>query len=467
MKTDRSRKRKRSGGDEMEDTICAIATKLGVGAISIIRVSGRDAISKVNALFEGKNLEEVESHTIHYGWIKEKEEVLDEILVSVMRAPKTFTREDVVEINCHGGILATKSVLEALLRTGIRMAEPGEFTKRAFLNGRIDLAQAEAVMELIESKNDTAKRLALSALQGSTTNLVKDFREQIKQVIASIEVNIDYPEYEDIEQMTEEKLEKLLEDLQAKLEEIILQSKRKQQLKNGIETAIIGRPNVGKSSLLNHLLEEEKAIVTSIEGTTRDIVEGDVNLDGISLHILDTAGLRETEDVVEKMGVEKSKQILKKAQLVFFLLDGSKSLQEEDKKMFSSLEDEKTILVLNKKDQGIKIKKSDLPFSHVVVTTTKTKDGLDELKQEVKTMFQQDEIQENDAAILFNARQLALASQAQEKLKEAKCALEEGVELDMISLDLQEILETLGEITGENYQDEILDTLFANFCVGK
>lgn len=450
-----------------EDTICAVATKLGVGAISIIRVSGNDAIEKVNKIFQGKNLEEVDSHTIHYGYIKNGEEVLDEVLVSVMKAPKTFTREDVVEINCHGGILPTKKVLELLLQSGIRLADPGEFTRRAFLNGRIDLSQAEAVMELIESKNDTARKLALSSLRGSTSYLVKHFREKLKNIIASIEVNIDYPEYQDIEQMTAENLASLLLELKEKLEEIIQNSKNTQQIKEGIQTVIVGRPNVGKSSILNHLLEEEKAIVTSIEGTTRDVVEGEVNLDGLTLLMLDTAGIRKTDDVVEQIGVEKSRQLIEDSTLVLVVLDGSNPLQKEDKEILDAVRGKKTIILINKRDLCCKIDREEIPFEHVVYTDTISLGGLDTLKKEILKLFNLEQLDENNESILLNARQVALAEKAYQLLQTVTHSLESGVELDMISIDLKEILDTLGEITGDVYQDEILDTLFANFCVGK
>ena len=451
----------------MDDTICAIATKLGVGAISIIRVSGPLAISKVNQIFAGCNLEKEKSHTIHYGFIKDKNEILDEVLVSIMKSPKTFTREDVVEINCHGGILPTKRVLELLLQNGIRLAQPGEFTKRAFLNGRIDLTQAEAIMELIESKNEVARKVSISSLRGSTSKLINEFREKLKMIIASIEVNIDYPEYQDIEEMTEENLKKLLIKLEKHLEKIIENSKNCQLVKNGIQTAIIGRPNVGKSSILNHLLEEEKAIVTSVEGTTRDIVEGEVTMDQLTLKIMDTAGIRQTEDVVEKIGVEKSIQLLQDATLILYVMDCSKELDEEDKTILNNLVDSKTIIVLNKSDQNQVIQKEMLPFSHIVYTTTLEEVGLNSLKDEIIKMFEQGEMDEDDTQLLLNARQVGLAEKAKEQLNSVFEALENGVELDLISIDLKDILDTLGMITGQTYQDEILDTLFENFCVGK
>ncbi len=452
---------------KMEDTICAIATKLGIGAISIIRVSGEEAISKVNPLFQGKDLEQVESHTIHYGYIKKGQDIIDEVLVTVMKAPKTFTREDVVEINCHGGILPTKKVLELLLEQGIRLAEPGEFTKRAFLNGRIDFTQAEAVMELIESKNATAHRLAVSSLRGSTSKLVKAFREQLKMIIASIEVNIDYPEYQDIEEMTVENLSHLLEQLESHLTKIVENSKNTQLLKNGIQTVIVGRPNVGKSSLLNALLEEEKAIVTDIAGTTRDIVEGEIHLGDFTLSIMDTAGIRQTEDVVEKIGVQKSLQYMKEANLVLAVLDGSMPLTQEDKDLLEQFNPNKTIVILNKKDKGLVISKEDLKDFQTVPMSTLEIEGVESLKAQIQNMFAQEKLEENDTEILLNARQVALAEKANQLLKTVEHSLQEGVELDMLSLDLKEILDTLGMITGESYSEEILDTLFENFCVGK
>ena len=308
----------------MNDTIAAISTTLGVGAISIIRVSGNDAIKIVNKIFKGKNLEKVETHTINYGHIVDKDEIIDEVLVSVMKSPKTFTTEDVVEINCHGGISTTNKVLELVLNNGARLAEPGEFTKRAFLNGRIDLTQAESVMDLINSKNESKRKVAIKGLNGYVSNIIRNLRQEILELLASIEVNIDYPEYEDAIVMTNDIVKPKITEIKEKLIKIINESENGKILTSGIKTIIIGKPNVGKSSILNRLLDEEKAIVTDIEGTTRDTVEGSITINGVSLNIIDTAGIRETEDIVEKIGVEKSLSLINEADLIgrtFFTAD--------------------------------------------------------------------------------------------------------------------------------------------------
>ena len=341
----------------MNDTIVAISTALGVGAISIVRLSGNEAIEIVNNCFKGKDLTNVESHTINYGHIIDNDEVIDEVLVSIMKAPKTYTTEDVVEINCHGGIISTKRILETMLTHGARLAEPGEFTKRAFLNGRIDLVKSEAVMDIIDSKSEEANKLALSQLTGTTSNMIKKFRDKLKQLLASIEVNIDYPEYYDIEVVTKEKIEKELKVMKEDLKKVIKESKNSTLIKEGIKTVIIGRPNVGKSSILNKLLEQEKAIVTDIAGTTRDIVEGEIYLDGILLNIIDTAGIRSTEDIVEKLGVEKSLSMIDDADLVIVVLNNNESLTKEDEEILEKTKDKERIIVINKNDLEKKINK--------------------------------------------------------------------------------------------------------------
>ena len=334
----------------MDDTIVAISTTMGVGAISIVRLSGKEAISIVNKSFKGKNLEEVPTHTINYGHIYDGEELIDEVLVSVMRGPRSFTAEDIVEINCHGGIITTNRIFETMLNNGARLAEPGEFTKRAFLNGRIDLVKSEAVMDLIESKSDEARKIALSQLGGRTSSLITKFRDTLKFLLSSIEVNIDYPEYYDIEVMTIEKVKEQVSTMKKELEKLVNESENTITIKNGIKTVIIGKPNVGKSSILNKLLEKEKAIVTDIAGTTRDIVEGEIYLDGILLNIIDTAGIRSTDDVVEKIGVEKSLSMIDEADLVIVVLNSNEELSEEDKKILERTEEKTRIVVLNKND---------------------------------------------------------------------------------------------------------------------
>ena len=451
----------------MSDTIVAISTKLGVGAISIIRVSGKDAISLVNKVFRGKDLTKVESHTINYGFINNGKEDIDEVLVTVMRSPKTFTREDVVEINCHGGIATTLSIFELLIEKGARKAERGEFTKRAFLNGRIDLTQAESVMDLIDSKTDNSRKLALSSLEGSLKKYINSFRDKLKHVIANIEVNIDYPEYYDIEEVTKKELKEVINDLEKDLQNLVKKSEERQIIKNGIKTIIIGRPNVGKSSILNRFLKEDKAIVTDIEGTTRDIVEGSIIFDGIELSLIDTAGIRDTDNLAEKIGVEKSLSLIDNANLIIVVLNSSEELNDNDKFILDKVKDKNPIIVLNKNDLPKKIDTDKLDFKHIVSTNTNTLDGIESLKEEIKSMFKLSEIKEDDYTSLANQRQLSLAKKALKSLGDAKISLENNEPVDIIEIDLKEVFDILGSITGESYSDELLDELFANFCVGK
>ena len=449
--------------DYNEDTIAAIATKLGVGAISIIRVSGKDAIPLVNKIFSGKDLEKVDTHTINYGYIKKENEKIDEVLVSVMKAPKTFTREDVVEINCHGGINSTLAVFSLLQEIGIRVAEKGKKKKRAFLNGRIDLTEAEAI---IESKSDNQRKLAMNSLEGKLKNYIHSFREPLKKLIANIEVNIDYPEYYDIEEVTKKDIEKEVEKLIPKLQKTIEESKSHQIVKSGIKTVIVGRPNVGKSSILNTLINQEKAIVTDIEGTTRDIVEGTVFINGVELSLIDTAGIRNTDNVVEKIGVEKSLELLEEADLVLAVFNINEELSKEDKELIAKLNKDKTIIVLNKDDLANKINKSNFDFYHIVSTNTNSLEGLDSLKDEIIKMFSLDMLEETDT-FLANNRQLTCANKALETLLKIRENIKSDLPLELIEIDLQEVLNELGTITGEVYDEELLDTLFENFCVGK
>ena len=451
----------------MQDTIVVISTKLGVGAISIIRVSGNNAIPLVNKVFRGKDLTKVDSHTINYGFINDGIEDIDEVLVSVMKAPKTFTREDIVEINCHGGISTTLKILDLLIEEGARRAEKGEFTKRAFLNGRIDLTEAEAVMDLIESKTDNSRKLALSSLEGNLKKYITSFRNKLKHILANIEVNIDYPEYYDIEEVTKKELKEVIKSLEKDLKNLVTKSEERQIIKNGIKTIIIGRPNVGKSSILNRFLKEDKAIVTDIEGTTRDIVEGSIIFDGIELSLIDTAGIRETDNLAEKIGVEKSISLIDKANLIIVVLNSSEELTDNDKFILDKVKDKNPIIVLNKNDLKAKIDKSKLEFKHIVSTNTNTQDGIDSLKDEIKSMFKLEEINEDDYTYLANERQLSLAKQALKSLRDAKNSLESDEPVDIIEIDLKEVFDILGSITGESYSDELLDELFANFCVGK
>ena len=450
----------------MNDTIVAISTALGVGAISIVRLSGNDAINIVNKCFEGKDLTKVDSHTIHYGFIKNETERIDEVLVSVMRAPKTYTTEDIVEINCHGGIITTKQVLETMLNSGARLAEPGEFTKRAFLNGRIDLVESEAIMDLIESKSSEAKKMALSQLYGDLSKLITSFRDRLKNLLSSIEVNIDYPEYYDIEIVTEEKIAKEIKSMKEELKNLIERSKSSSIIKNGIQTVILGRPNVGKSSILNKLLDEEKAIVTNVAGTTRDIVEGQTFIDGILIKFIDTAGIRKTDDIVEKIGVEKSLKAVEAADLIILVLNNNEELTAEDLEILEKTKDKQRIIVINKKDLERNIK---LPenLENVVETDTNSIEGIDSLKSKIKEMFNLEKITTKDYTYLSNSRQISLITKAYQSILSAEKSLNESLPIDLIAIDLKECFDTLGEIIGATYSEEIIDNLFENFCVGK
>ena len=450
----------------MEDTIVAISTSLGVGAISIIRVSGKKAINIVNKLFS-KDLSKKESHTVTYGYIKDKDEIIDEVLVTIMKAPKTFTCEDVVEINCHGGIATTKKVLSLLLNNGCRMAEPGEFTKRAFLNGRIDLTQAEAVMDLINTKSDNARKIALSNLTGSTTNKIKKLRKQISDILTNIEVNIDYPEYLDIEVMTIEKVKDIITKISLEIDKLIKNSKNSDFIRNGIDIAIIGRPNVGKSSILNKLLGEEKAIVTDIPGTTRDIVEGIVNLDGLLLNLIDTAGIRESIDTVEKIGIEKSKQSIEKADLVILVLNNNEKLSKEDLELIELSKDKKLIIVINKNDLSSKIDKEALKNYIVVESNTINEDGIDKIKDKIKELFDIGNIEIKDFNYVTNTDSIKKLEECKKLVQKIEKDINNNVPIDMIEIYLKNIWQLLGEIIGEVYTDELLDDLFKNFCVGK
>ncbi len=451
----------------MNDTIAAIATALGIGSISIIRISGEKAITIVNRIFKGADLKEVDSHTIHYGFIMNGAEKIDEVLVTVMRAPKSFTTEDVVEINCHGGIAATNKVLEMLLINGIRLAEPGEFTKRAFLNGRIDLLEAEGIMDLIEAKTEKKRSLALSQMGGKISNLIRDLRKDIVEIISHIEVNIDYPEYEDIEVLKKEDILPKLEKIDQKINHILKESNDASIIEDGILTAIIGRPNVGKSSLLNVLLDEEKAIVTDIPGTTRDIVEGLVPIDGILLKIIDTAGIRNTEDKVESIGVKKSYDFIEKADLILFVLNYNQSLTREDLQILEKIKNKNYIVVINKVDLERRIEVEKLPYEKTVYMSALKKSGVEKIKTKIHEMYHLEKLETQDPTYLTNARSLALLEKAKISLENGRKALENGICVDMAEIDIREAWSILGEITGDTYTNELIDELFSRFCLGK
>lgn len=450
----------------MNDTICAISTALGVGAISIIRVSGDEAIDIVNKIFD-KDLTKKESHTINYGHIVYNDEIIDEVMVSIMKSPKTFTKEDIVEINSHGGVAVTNKVLEILLLEGARLAEPGEFTKRAFLNGRIDLVEAESIMDLIESKTETSRKLAISGMEGKVSKLVKNIIDNLVKVNANIEVNIDYPEYEDIEIVTKEKIEEMSKYINKELTKLLNESENGKLIKDGINTLILGRPNVGKSSILNKLIEEDKAIVTSVAGTTRDIVEGQIRVNGILLNIIDTAGVRETEDIVEKIGVEKSLSLVNDADLIILVFNNNEKLTDEDKKLLEYTKEKKRIIVINKIDLENNLDISNLKNERIVKISTLKDSGIESLKNEINDMFNLEEINLGDFTYLSNSRQISLVKKAVEISKNLEDALNNDVPIDLLEIDIKEICEILGEIIGESYDDKLIDTLFSNFCLGK
>ncbi len=455
------------------DTIAAIATPPGEGAISIVRLSGDDAVTLADQVFKGKDLTKVSSHTINYGHFIDPKtrEIIDEVMVSVLRAPKTFTREDTVEINCHGGIVPTNKILQVLLTNGARLAEPGEFTKRAFLHGRIDLAQAESVMDLIRAKTDRSMKAALNQLDGELSQLIKNLRQEILDVLAQVEVNIDYPEYDDVEEMTSKLLREKALDVCAKIEQLLVTARQGKILREGLATALVGRPNVGKSSLLNHLLHEDKAIVTDIAGTTRDVIEEYVNVLGVPLKLVDTAGIRETDDRVEKIGVERSRQALDRSDLVILLLNASEPLTTEDIELLQLTQDKKRIIVLNKMDLEPKLDFNELyqyvDKAEVLKTSVLKNEGIRELEEHIATLFYGGIENSQTTVLVTNARHIALLEQAKAALEAVLTGLEQELPVDLVQIDMTRAWELLGEITGDSYQDELLDQLFSQFCLGK
>ncbi|AYG01371.1 tRNA uridine-5-carboxymethylaminomethyl(34) synthesis GTPase MnmE [Lactococcus allomyrinae] len=448
------------------DTIAAISTPLGEGAISIVRLSGTDALIIADRIFRGKTLKNVASHTINYGHIFENDTLIDEVMVSVMRAPKTFTREDIVEINTHGGIAVTQEILQVLLRNGARLAEPGEFTKRAFLNGRMDLAQAESVMDLIRAKTDKAANIAVKQLDGSLSHLINSIRREILEALAQVEVNIDYPEYDDVETMTSQMLVEKTAHFEQLLRGLLATSRRGKILREGLKTAIIGRPNVGKSSLLNQLLREEKAIVTDIAGTTRDSITEFANIGGVPLELIDTAGIRETDDVVEAIGVERSKKALSEADLVLLVLNASEQLTKNDEELLELSANTNRIILLNKTDLSEKIEIDKLPVDFIRISALKN-ENLDAVEQRINSIFFAGEIEAADGNVLSNARHVALVEKALSALTEANNSLYQGLPVDLVQVDITRCWQLLGEITGEAAPDELITQLFSQFCLGK
>lgn len=441
-----------------DSTIAVISTALSQSAISIVRVSGDQAIEIVQKIFS-RDIRHVPSHTIHYGYILDDgKEVVDEVLVSVFRGPKTYTTEDIVEINCHGGVYITRKILSLVLSHGATMAKPGEFTQRAFYHGRIDLSQAEAVEDMIEASNDTASHMAIQGIQGSVKKLLEPLIEDILNIIAQIEVNIDYPEYEDVEQLTTEKLLPMTKQWLTKLDKILSRAQCGQLAKKGIDTVLIGRPNVGKSSLLNALLEEDKAIVTDIAGTTRDLVEGQIHIGPAQFNLIDTAGLRKSSDAIEQIGIEKTQEKLAQAQLVLLILDGSQPLTKEDEDLLEQTKDKNRLIIYNKKD----VKSEKHPDGIWISAQNKE---IDALLEAMKDLYQQDVLTEQP--LLSNERQIGLLNQAKQDMLQAKEAMEQGVEPDLVEIDIQAAHDHLKEILGEVHREDLLDTLFSKFCLGK
>ena len=454
------------------DTIAAISTGMTSSGIGIVRISGPDAVEIADKIYDsrnGKKLADMPTHTIHYGYIRDGEEFLDEVLVMLMRGPRSFTAEDTVEINCHGGVYAMNRILELVTRKGARLAEPGEFTKRAFLNGRIDLSQAEAVIDVINAKNEYALKSSVSQLKGSVLNAVREIREKIIYHIAYIESALDDPEHISLDGYPDQ-LEEQTEQWMEKIAALIASAENGKRMKEGIRTVIVGKPNAGKSSLLNVLLGEERAIVTDIAGTTRDVLEEQMSLSGISLNIIDTAGIRETEDVVEKIGVKKAKTYAKDADLVIYVVDSSTQLDENDEEIMELIRDRKAIVLLNKMDldpvttEEMIRERLDKP---VIPISAKEEQGIDRLEQTVKDMFYDGNLSFNDQIYITNMRQKAALSEALESLKQVMTSIQNQMPEDFFSIDLMNAYEELGSITGESVGEDLVNEIFSKFCMGK
>ncbi|WP_214521709.1 tRNA uridine-5-carboxymethylaminomethyl(34) synthesis GTPase MnmE [Staphylococcus pseudintermedius] len=459
---------------EQLDTITSISTPMGEGAIGIVRLSGHDAVEIADKLYKGKHLlKDVPTHTINYGHIidPETEEVVEEVMVSVLRAPRTFTREDIVEINCHGGILTINRVLELTMTYGARMAEPGEYTKRAFLNGRIDLSQAEAVMDFIRSKTDRASKVAMNQIEGRLSDLIKRQRQSILEILAQVEVNIDYPEYDDVEDATTEFLLERSQEIKQEIQKLLDTGVQGKIMREGLSTVIVGKPNVGKSSMLNNLIQDNKAIVTEVAGTTRDVLEEYVNVRGVPLRLVDTAGIRETEDIVERIGVERSRKALSEADLILFVLNYNEPLTEDDRKLYEVIKNEDAIVIINKTDleqrldlAEVETMVGDMP---IIQTSMLQQQGIDELEIQIRDLFFGGEVQSQDMTYVSNSRHISLLKQAKNAIQDAIDAAEMGVPMDMVQIDLTRTWEILGGIIGESASEELIDQLFSQFCLGK
>ncbi|EOG6877508.1 tRNA uridine-5-carboxymethylaminomethyl(34) synthesis GTPase MnmE [Staphylococcus pseudintermedius] len=459
---------------EQLDTITSISTPMGEGAIGIVRLSGHDAVEIADKLYKGKHLlKDVPTHTINYGHIidPETEKVVEEVMVSVLRAPRTFTREDIVEINCHGGILTINRVLELTMTYGARMAEPGEYTKRAFLNGRIDLSQAEAVMDFIRSKTDRASKVAMNQIEGRLSDLIKRQRQSILEILAQVEVNIDYPEYDDVEDATTEFLLERSQEIKQEIQKLLDTGVQGKIMREGLSTVIVGKPNVGKSSMLNNLIQDNKAIVTEVAGTTRDVLEEYVNVRGVPLRLVDTAGIRETEDIVERIGVERSRKALSEADLILFVLNYNEPLTEDDRKLYEVIKNEDAIVIINKTDleqrldlAEVEAMVGDMP---IIQTSMLQQQGIDELEIQIRDLFFGGEVQSQDMTYVSNSRHISLLKQAKNAIQDAIDAAEMGIPMDMVQIDLTRTWEILGEIIGESASEELIDQLFSQFCLGK
>ena len=453
------------------DTIAAISTPIGEGGISIVRLSGEDAVAIANKLFKGADLTKVPTHTIHYGHIVDPktQEVVDETMVSVLRAPKTFTREDMVEINCHGGMIVTNDILQLLLANGARMADPGEFTKRAFMNGRIDLTQAESVMDIVRAKTDKSRQVAMTQLAGGLLEKIKTMRQELLDTMAHEEVNIDYPEY-DMDDLTSQEMKKKAQEVSKQIEQLLQTAQEGKIIRNGLATAIVGRPNVGKSSLLNYLTQDDKAIVTDIAGTTRDTLEEYVSVKGVPLKLIDTAGIHNTEDKVEKIGVERSKKAIKEADLVLLLLDASQDLTAEDKRLLDLTANKKRIIILNKQDLGTKISQEmikNLTDNPIIVTSILKQKNMDALENAIEKLFFSGIENSQNQILVTNQRQAGLLAKAKQSLEDVISGINDAMPLDLVQIDLKNAWDTLGEITGESAPDELITQLFSQFCLGK
>lgn len=450
----------------MTDTICAIATSVGTSAINIIKISGKESISIVNKIFT-KDLLKAKTHTITFGYIKDKEEKVDEVLVSVFLEPNTYTGENIVEINTHGGLAVTNKILEMLLEQGCRLAEPGEFLKRAFLNGKRDLLEAESISDLINAKTEASRKMSMNGVTGELSRIIKNLRNKLLTIIANIEVNIDYPEYEDAIVYTNELLRTNIIEIKNELKKIVDESEKGSIIKNGINVGIVGKPNVGKSSLLNRLINEDKAIVTDVEGTTRDIVEGKIVINGIEINLIDTAGIRQTSNVVEKIGVEKSKSILETSDLLLAIFDGSKPLTKDDLDILKEIENKKSIIIINKEDLPMKIEKEKFSRYKTLQISIKENKGINDIIEEIKSLFNLNELETQDFTYLSNARQINLIKNCLSLSEEIDKQNEKNTPVDLIQIDIQRLWEKLGELTGESYKDELLDEIFSKFCLGK